>query len=268
MKTAPHVIKVFALASAALLLTACASAPVEPAGAAQARAKLSQLQADPQLSTRAPVAINKAAAAVAAAEQPRSPKSMPIGEHLVYLADRQVDIAYAQAQTRLSEDQRKQLSEQREGARLDARTEEADQAHDRNDDLQQQIADLNAKETERGLVVTLGDLLFATARTELKGNATNHLDKLAAFLNRHPDRSVIIEGYTDSVGSESANLTLSQGRAESVNSYLMQQGVAPGRLHVVAKGESMPVASNASATGRQLNRRVEVIITTPKTSLK
>lgn len=268
MKTLQHASKTIAVTAVCLLLGACASAPTEPAGAAQARSKLSQLQADPQLATRAPVAIKEAEAAVIAAEQPRSEQSMPQGEHLVYLADRKVDIAYAQAQTRLWEDQRKQLSEQREGARLASRTQEADQAHAKNDDLQRQIAELNAKETERGLVVTLGDVLFETGRSELKGNAANNLGKLAVFLNTYPDRSVIIEGYTDNVGTEDANFNLSQRRAESVRSYLISQGVAANRLSATGKGEGMPVASNASVSGRQLNRRVEVIITNAMTSLK
>ena len=268
MKTAHHATNALAVAGVCLLLSACASAPTEPAGAAQARSKLSQLQADPQLATRAPVAIKAAEAAVSAAEQPRSEQNMPQGDHLAYLADRKVDIAYAQAQTRLWEDQRKQLNEQRENARLDSRTQEADQAHAQSDDLRRQIAELNAKETERGLIVTLGDLLFETGRSELKGNTANNLGKLAAFLNRYSDRSVTIEGYTDNVGSDDANFNLSQRRAESVRSYLISQGIAPTRLDASGKGEDLPVASNNSASGRQLNRRVEVIITNSMTSLK
>jgi outer membrane protein OmpA-like peptidoglycan-associated protein len=249
-----------AVASASLLLTACATAPTAPVGADLARQKLAQLQADPQLATRAPVAMKEAEAAVAAAEQPRSAKDMQQGAHLVFIADRKVDIAQARAQARLWEDQREQLSEQREDARLDSRTLEADLAHQETQDLKAQIAELNARETERGLVITLGDLLFETDRAELRAGTANNLDKLAAFLNRYPDRNVIIEGYTDNIGSDDYNFDLSQRRAESVRGYLMSQGIATDRMSASGKGEGSPVASNSDATGRQMNRRVEILI--------
>lgn len=264
--------KVMALAVAATLLTACAGSPGKPEGAAEARNKLTQLQSNPQLATRAPVAIKDAELAVKAAEQPQKDKAF--GRHLVYLADRKVDIAAARAQSRLLEDQRAGLSEQREGARLDSRTLEADlaradsqsaqadaeAARRENEALQRQIAELNAKETERGLVITLGDLLFETDKSELKSSASAHLGKLAVFLNEYKDRTIAIEGHTDSVGSDDYNFSLSQRRAESVKMYLTGQGVASSRIQTSGKGEGSPVADNTSATGRQQNRRVEVII--------
>lgn len=251
---------VIAVASASLLLTACASGPTVPAGADQARQKLTQLRADPQLASRAPVAIKEAEVAVAAAERPRSAEDMEEGMHLVFLADRKVDIAQARAQTRLLEDQREQLSEQRESARLDSRTLEADLAHEETEDLKAQLAALNARETERGMMITLGDLLFETDRSQLRAGTVDNLDKLAAFMNRYPDRNVIIEGYTDSVGTDDYNLDLSRRRAESVRGYLMSLGIDTRRMSASGKGESSPVASNSDATGRQMNRRVEVII--------
>lgn len=257
---------VLAVASASLLLTSCATAPTAPLGADQARQKLSQLQADPELATRAPVAIKEAEVAVAAAEQPRGAQDMKQGAHLVFIADRKVDIAQARAQTRLWEDQREQLSEQRESARLDSRTLEADMAHREADDLKAQIAALNARETERGLVITLGDLLFETDRAELRTGTANNLDKLAAFLASYPDRDVVIEGYTDNVGSADYNFDLSQRRAESVRGYLMTQGVDSGRISASGKGEGSPVASNSDSTGRQMNRRVEILITNTVTA--
>lgn len=294
MKTLNHGFKatLIAAAMASLFLSACSSTPTRPEGADSARSKLTQLQSDPELASRAPVAIKDAEAAVLAAEQPQSDSEK--GRHLVQIADRKVDIAAAQAQSQLLVDQRKTLSEQRETARLDSRTREADGArvdtavaradadiaHSQADaarmdteaaklqaaDLQRQIAELNAKATERGLVVTLGDVLFATGRSELKGGAANNLGKLAAFLNQYQDRTVIIEGHTDNVGSEDSNSALSQRRADAVKSYLMKQGVGSARLNASGLGEGSPVAGNESATGRQQNRRVEVIIANTLTS--
>lgn len=128
------------------------------------------------------------------------------------------------------------------------------------EELQRQITELEGRNTDRGLVVTLGDVLFETNKSELKGTTTSNLNKLAAFLNRYEDRTVTIEGHTDSVGSEDYNMALSQRRAEAVRSYLISQGIAANRLSTYGKGMGSPVSSNDSATGRQQNRRVEVII--------
>jgi outer membrane protein OmpA-like peptidoglycan-associated protein len=258
-----------------VLLAACAAAPQIPAGAAQARSKLTQLQSQQELATRAPVAIKEADVAVRAAETPQTDQEL--GAHQVYIADRKVDTAWALAESRLAEDQRAALGADREGARLDARTREADaarlaaamaqadaatsQMHSAR--LQRELDDLQAQETDRGLVLILGDVLFENGKAQLKAGATGNLNKLVMFLNNYPNRTVLIEGYTDSVGSGDYNQGLSSRRAESVQSYLVGQGIDRGRLAASGLGESAPVADNESATGRQLNRRVEVIISNP-----
>jgi len=249
----------------AALFSGCTTTSKIPPEVEALRTKLSSLQADPQLASRAPVAIKEAEAAVEAAE--RIPQDKSLANHLVWVADHKIDIAAAQAQTRLLEDERKDLIEAREKARLDSRTLEADIARSEADaarrqaeELQRQIAELNAKTTERGLVVTLGDVLFETARSELKESAIINLSKLSAFLTQYPERTVTIEGHTDSVGSDDYNLGLSQRRANSVQQFLVSQGIAANRLTAIGKGENFPVASNDSSSGRQMNRRVEVII--------
>ena len=282
-----------AAAVAVALLAGCASAPRMPDGAAAARSKLTQLQSDPQLATLAPVAMKDADSAVRVAEQPQ--KDAALAAHRVYIADSKIEIARSQAQTRYAEDQRVELTAQREAARLASRTREADLAKSQvataradgaeqklaadqarteadaarssaamaaaqADELQRQIADLQAKATDRGLVLTLGDVLFATGRAELKSGATGNLNKLVTFLSKYPDRTVLIEGYTDSVGSDEFNQGLSQRRADSVQSYLVGQGIGAPRLAASGKGEGSPVADNESASGRQQNRRVEVVI--------
>jgi outer membrane protein OmpA-like peptidoglycan-associated protein len=118
------------------------------------------------------------------------------------------------------------------------------------------------------LIVTLGDVLFDTGKAGLKAGATSNLNKLTAFLNQYPDRTVVIEGYTDNVGSEEYNQGLSERRADSVKAYLAGQGIGAIRLSALGKGESDPVAGNDSAAGRQQNRRVEVIISNPPAALR
>ena len=255
-----------------VLLAACAAAPSKPAGAADARTKLMQLQSDQELASRAPLAIKDADLAVSLAEQPQA--DMGLAAHRVYIADRKVEIARAQAETRLAEDQRAALTTQREDARLDERTREADTARAsaaasdaETVALQRQLDEMKAKMTDRGVVLTLGDVLFETGRADLKPEATGNLAALVAFLNNYPNRTVMIEGHTDNVGSEDANVALSQRRADSVRSYLVGKGIASARLSASGKGEAVPVADNASAMGRQQNRRVEVIITEPVAAL-
>jgi len=246
------------LVLATAILASCAARPVKPAGVADVRFKLSRLEADSQLANRAPVEIKDAEQAVSAAEQPQ--EDMDVGNHLLFMADHKVDIARLLAQQRLMEDQRKTLAEQRDKARLDARTREADRAHQEAEKFKRE---LNAEITERGLVMTLGDLLFDTGRATLKNGAFQHLDKLAEFLNNYRDRTVIIEGNTDNVGSESVNQALSEDRAESVKEYLVREGVDSSRIQTNGLGKSNPIANNRTAAGRQRNRRVEVIISNP-----
>jgi outer membrane protein OmpA-like peptidoglycan-associated protein len=127
-------------------------------------------------------------------------------------------------------------------------------------ELERQIALLQAKTTERGIVLTLGDVLFASGSDQLKPGAVGHLDRLVTFMGMYADRVATIEGHTDSVGEESFNQGLSQRRADAVKSYLAGRGVALTRLTSIGKGETYPIAGNESAGGRQQNRRVEVVI--------
>jgi len=127
-------------------------------------------------------------------------------------------------------------------------------------ELQRQVALLQARPTDRGLVLTLGDTLFATGKSELKSGASANLDRITAFMAEYPNRTALIEGFTDSMGTDSYNQDLSQRRADSVKRYLVGQGVGSARLTANGRGENSPVADNDSLAGRQQNRRVEVII--------
>jgi outer membrane protein OmpA-like peptidoglycan-associated protein len=123
-----------------------------------------------------------------------------------------------------------------------------------------QLEEMKARKTERGMVLTLGDVLFDTGRSDLKPGALRTLEQLTAFLVENPDRTAIIEGHTDSVGAAAFNQRLSEERAQAVQNALIERGIAPARLSAVGFGPTKPVVGNDTAAGRQQNRRVEVIL--------
>ena len=126
--------------------------------------------------------------------------------------------------------------------------------------LESLLNDIQAVKTERGYVVTIGDVLFATDQATLNPNGTSTLRKLADVMSQNPNRTVLVEGFTDSTGSASHNQDLSQRRAEAVATALGQMGVARDRISMKAYGQAFPVASNDNASGRQQNRRVEIVL--------
>jgi outer membrane protein OmpA-like peptidoglycan-associated protein len=126
--------------------------------------------------------------------------------------------------------------------------------------VEQELADFRAKETERGLVLTLGDVLFRSGEAELTAEAMRKLYPLVALLKENPQRSILIEGHTDSSGAESYNRDLSERRAIAVRDFLVSTGIKPERITARGYGEDNPVASNATEAGRKENRRVEVVV--------
>jgi outer membrane protein OmpA-like peptidoglycan-associated protein len=159
----------------------------------------------------------------------------------------QTDARNAQADAQISK-------EQADAARLLALKQSG-----RAEGLERDLADMKARKTDRGMVVTLGDVLFDTGKSSLQPGAQRSVAQLVQVLIHHPERRVLIEGFTDSVGSEEMNMKLSQSRAETFQRELMNGGIAADRIEVRAWGEANPVADNGSAAGRQRNRRVEVL---------
>ena len=126
--------------------------------------------------------------------------------------------------------------------------------------LDAQLKDMEAKKTDRGMVITLGDVLFDSGQAQLKSGGMRNVQKLADFFKQYPQRRVMIEGFTDSVGSNSQNQELSDQRANSVRMALLDMGIGTERMTSRGYGESYPVAGNDTAAGRQMNRRVELIV--------
>ena len=148
----------------------------------------------------------------------------------------------------------------RAGEAASRASEEAARANEEKARVQAELDALKATPTPRGLVMTLGDVLFDTGRSELKPGAGRKMDQLAQFLVEHPERRVQIDGFTDSVGTDAYNTDLSQRRADAVKTALVNRGVQPSRIGTEGYGKAYPVGSNSDSGGRQLNRRVEVVI--------
>ena len=201
-------------------------------------------------------------------------------DHLAYLALRHAQagearVAEARARQQIAQAQdertRVQLAEreretqnarsQAESARNTAVAAQSEAAAAQSElaRARQELQDLQAKKTERGMVMTLGDVLFDTGQATLKPGADRALDRLAQFLKDSPGTHLIVEGHTDSVGGDDYNLGLSQRRAQAVADALASRGISSDRIQTKGLGKAYPVASNETQAGRQQNRRVEIV---------
>src|ERR1700691_653971 len=265
----------------ALVLYACASAPPIDPVLEGARATVAQAEADPNANQYAALDLDSAkkdldmAEAAAANHRPAEiaqPASLATQLARIAMARGAAMAADAKVAAGQAERDRIQLAaREREvqyanqqvaaaNSEVAAANSERDQAAEESARLQAQVEQLKATQTPRGLVLTLGDVLFNTGRAELNPGAGRKLDQLAQFLNQHPDRRIEIDGFTDSVGPDDYNQDLSQRRADAVKAALLSRGIDGSRITTQGFGKSFPVASNNDSGGRQLNRRVEVVI--------
>lgn len=276
-----RIVSIILAASVAATLAACSSVPQRNAALDQARTSYSSAQANSQVTTLAADELKRAGDSLQIAEQAFiDKKPTATVDHLAYMTAQRVVLAEATASSRASQAVTAGAAADRDKMRLDQRTLEADKAqvelatadeaarrgaenlaasNERVSALESQLKDLNAKQTDRGLVVTLGDVLFDTGQARLLPGGVRNVEKLAEFFRAHPERTASIEGHTDSVGSAAANYTLSERRADAVMSALVRMGVPSASLSMRALGADMPTASNETATGRQMNRRVEIV---------
>ena len=172
--------------------------------------------------------------------------------------DARADANVQRAQTAIAQQQAASASDQAANAQAQAAAAETRVAG-----LERQLAALEALKTDRGMVITLGDVLFEFNRAEVKASAQARMAQLADFLRQYPDRRVSIEGHTDNIGTAAYNNELSQRRAEAIRSQLIGLGIASERISTVGYGKDFPVASNDTDTNRAINRRVEVVISEP-----
>ncbi|MDZ3992802.1 OmpA family protein [Pseudomonas sp. Teo4] len=238
-----------ALSMLAALISGCGTTPENPA-LLEAREAYTVLQGKPEASRLAALETQEAATALGKAEQ-ASLKSRTGDdvEHLAYLANRRIELAQQTILLRQAQVGLQSIEAQRNLARLEVRTAQL-----------KALQALKAKQTERGMVVTFGDVLFDVGRAELRHGSQRNIQQLAQYLKDNPERKVLVEGFTDATGSAAFNQQLSEQRAAAVANALRRQGIAADRVVVAGYGKQYPVASNADAQSRQLNRRVEVII--------
>jgi outer membrane protein OmpA-like peptidoglycan-associated protein len=289
--------------ASAVMLAACSSTPTTTSMLDQARSEFSAANANPSVSSFAPLEFKQASDALDAANAAAAKReSLAQIDQLAYLAKQKIATAQQVASQKAAEADIANSGRQRDQLRLQARTAEADrakmdadrarmeaerakmdaqsaqaQANDatraaqnaeaqtreaqaRAAQLEAQMADLQAKKSERGMIITIGDVLFATNQATLTPDGMNNLRKLADVLNQNPNRTVLVEGFTDSTGTSAHNQELSERRAAAVASALTGMGIARERVAMRGYGEAYPVAGNVSAGDKQLNRRVEIVL--------
>lgn len=267
---------VISLASISIAIVGAGCAGQRPASLERAQSSLAQARQDPLVIQYAPAQLSEAQATLTQAERVWEDEGdQEETSHLSYITEQRANIAVATAWQKATEDEMQRLRAQREDIVVNARTREAELARiqaeasadqaaaamARSRALEQELADLKASTTERGLVMTLQEgVLFEYDKAELKSGAMRSLDPLIAFLKEYPDRTLVIEGHTDGTGSDSYNADLSQRRAEAVRGFLASNGISADRIIARGYGESYPVTTNATEAGRQQNRRVEVVI--------
>jgi outer membrane protein OmpA-like peptidoglycan-associated protein len=248
------------------VISGCSSTP--NATLTEAHENYVSARSNPEVTNQAPLELKDAGDSLQKAEAAfNEDENQRIVNHLAYIANQKVGIARETANRKIAEVAITNAQAKRDQVRLDARTAEADSAErqvagDKSVIAQQEqmIKDLNAKQTERGLMITLGDVLFRTNKAQLEPGGMRNIDKLGAFLNQYPVYKVSVEGYTDSTGKHEHNQELSQRRADSVRTALVDMGVSSDRILTQGYAEDYPVASNSTASNRQLNRRVEIVL--------
>jgi len=270
------------VAALSLLAAGCSGLPDRVDSVEQARESIAEVARDPLAGRVAGQELQAARDALASADEAYDEREpIQLIEHRAYVAQRYADIsrelvseAQAREEVERGEAERNRIiaearAREAQAAQREAQAAQlavaeqsqvADAAQARARNLERELEELQAEETDRGLVLTLGDVLFETGQAALLPGAMTTVDRLAQFMGDYPERTVRIEGHTDSVGSDTLNQQLSEQRAAAVRDALVARGVDAGRIQTVGHGEARPVASNDTPGGRQQNRRIEVVV--------
>ena len=283
-----HLLK-SAILAGAVLLSACSSVPLTTPVLDQARGDFIAANNNPQVATYAPLEFKQASDALDQANAAAAKNaSLETVDKLAYIAKQKIATAQEVAKQKAAEADIARAGQQRDQVRLEARTAEAERAkaeaaaaqaqtaeaqrkaadaeamaraaQAKAAQLESMMAELQAKKTERGMIITIGDVLFATNQATLTPAGVATVRKLAEVLVQNPERTVLVEGFTDSTGGAAHNQALSERRAGSVRDALLGMGVARDRVAARGYGEAHPVAPNDTAGNRQLNRRVEIVL--------
>jgi len=275
--------------ASAVLLAACSTTPTTTSTLDQARSDFVMANNTPNISSYAPMEFKQASDALNEANAAAAKKdSLEKIDRLAYIAKQKIATAMEVARTKSAEAKIAGAGKQRDALRLEARTNEADRARaeaeaakaaaaaaqataasateraanaeGRNAQLEAMMSDLNAKQTERGMIITIGDVLFGTDQANLTPDGMATVKKLAQVMQQYPNRTVLVEGFTDSTGTVAHNQDLSERRASSVASTLTSMGVPRDRVAMRGYGPSYPVAANDTPNNRQMNRRVEIVL--------
>lgn len=254
----------------ALGLAACASTP--PKELADARAAYQQIS-EGRAAELAPADVHKARLALEEAERAFDEEGdAQVTRDLSYIALRKAQLAdivatrEAQARVKSQAEEALAQAEARRGeqtaAQLSQAQQQAEENERKNRELNERLAELaKLREDERGTVLTLsGSLLFPSGSSTLTPEAQRRLEEISQALAQDENRNILVQGFTDSTGSEELNLALSQRRAEAVRQFLVSKGVPPERVQAQGFGEAQPIAPNKSPEGRANNRRVEIVL--------
>lgn len=265
--------------TSAMLLSACMSTPRNEQ-LDEARTEVAALSSDPLAQQAASQELADARKSLEAADAALKKRDREDVSHYAYLASQQARTGQERISALRAKEQITQGEAERNRVLLESRTREAENAkataeqqtqiaqsqareaeaaRQQTEATQRQLAELQAKQTERGMVLTLGDVLFDTGAAKLKPGATSTLDRVASFLKNNNGTKVLVEGHTDSRGSDEYNQQLSDRRAQSVADALTFHGIDQHRVQAMGRGKTLPVASNDTPAGRQQNRRVELI---------
>lgn len=252
-----------------VMIAGCATTPPDNAMVNEARASYARIKDDPQVARSGDRQLRSARDQLNRAESLlEDGKDTARIEHAAYLANRHAQIASEQGKRARLQEQIDSAEERRRKLELQQRSGEAAQAQKEAEMLRKRMEELQAEQTDRGMVLTLGDVLFDVDKTDLKPSGEQTIGRLADFMREYEDRRVRVEGYTDSTGAESYNQKLSERRARAVSDELVSRGIERRRIETKGFGEQYPVASNDTRAGRQQNRRVEIVFSDKDGNIK